>query len=130
MNSHDANFLIGLPYEEGSFGPDTFNCWGLLYYVQQNYFKIQMPMAPLGDAQACKELFNTKLSTGDWVRLEQPLHGCGALMRGGETPHVGIYLDIDGGGILHAMEGVGVIWTPVYKLRSLSFGRTQYYRLI
>jgi hypothetical protein len=129
MNSSDVNYFIGLPYENGSFGPDSFNCWGLLYFIQLNYFKIQMPLAPLGDPVACKNLFEGQISLGQWTRLERPVHGCGALMRGGETPHVGIYLDIDGGGILHAMEGVGVIWTPVYKLRSASFGRTQYYRL-
>lgn len=129
MNSHDVNFLVGLPYEKGSFGPESFNCWGLLYFVQLNYFKVQIPFAPLEDSEGCRKLFDDQLGQGSWARLERPEHGCGALMRGGETPHVGIYLDIDGGGILHAMEGVGVIWTPFYKLRSLSFGRTQYYRL-
>lgn len=129
MNSEDINFLIGLPYEDGSFGPDSFNCWGLLFYIQHNYFKVSMPIAPIGDADGCKAMFESQLESGAWQPLEKPVHGCGALMRDGQSPHVGIYLDIDAGGILHSMEGVGVIWTPLYQLRSLNFGRTKYYRL-
>lgn len=129
MNSEDINHFIGLPYEEGSFGPDSFNCWGLLYFVQRNYFKVSMPSAPIGDSEACKTMFESQLQSGAWASITSPTHGCGALMRGGESPHVGIYLDIDAGGILHAMEGVGVIWTPIYQLRALNFGRTKYYRL-
>lgn len=129
MTPHDVNSLIDLPYEAGAFGPDSFNCWGLLYYVQRHYFKTNMPIAPIGDSQACKELFDKKIYSGDWAKVERPEHGCGALMRGGEEPHVGIYLDLDAGGILHAMEGAGVIWTPIRRLRALNFGRTTYYRL-
>lgn len=129
MTPLDINELVGLPYEDGAFGPDSFNCWGLLYYVQQNYFKTNMPMAPIGDGDGCRLMFEQQLRTGAWTELEFPEHGCGALMRGGETPHVGIYLDFDGGGILHSLNEEGVIWTPLPRLRALQFGRTKYYRL-
>lgn len=129
MNSHDVNSLLDLPYEDGAFGPDSFNCWGLLYYVQINYFRTNMPVAPIGDGDACRAMFEGQLKGGAWTELGAPEHGCGALLRGGETPHVGIYLDLDGGGILHSMIGAGVIWTPLGRLRALNFGRTKYYRL-
>lgn len=129
MNSSDVNYFVGMPYESGSFGPESFNCWGLLYFIQTHYFKVQMPLAPIGDSEGCRTLFETQLQSGHWAALDKPVHGCGALMRGGDSPHVGIYLDIDAGGILHAMEGAGVIWTPLHQLRAMKFGRTKYYRL-
>lgn len=129
MNAQDVNSLIDLPYEKGAFGPDSFNCWGLLYYVQKNYFNTSMPIAPIGDPEGCRKLYENNMHNGRWAVIQIPEHGCGALLRGGEEPHVGIYLDLDGGGILHAMEGEGVIWTPLNRLRALNFGRTSYYRL-
>lgn len=128
MNADQVNVYIGMDYEAGSFGPTTFNCWGLLHHIQNTYFGVNLPIAPIGDAVACLDLFESGVHGGLWSKLEQPEHGAGALLRGGNSPHVGIYLDIDGGGILHALENVGVIFTPVWQLRKMQFGRTTYYR--
>ena len=129
MNADEADSLVGKPYEAGSYGPDSFNCWGLLYYAQRNYFGVKMPKAPIGDADKCRLMFESRIQSGQWSETAQPKHGDGALMRGGTDPHVGIYLEFDGGGILHSMEGVGVIFTTLDQLRTLGFARTKYYRL-
>lgn len=128
MNAEQAGLLVGLPYKEGSFGPDDFNCWGLLNFVQREYFNVTMPIAPLGDAEGCLALAKNCLETEVWARVEIPQHGDGALMRGGNDPHVGVYLEIDGGGILHALEGEGVVFTHLPSLNHCGFGRTTYYR--
>lgn len=129
MNAEDAAKYIGKPHKPGGEGPDAYDCWHLLRHLQATYFNVEMPIAPIGDEDACLALFKDKVSTGDWSVLALPEHGCGALLRGGRWPHVGIYLDIDGGGILHALEGPGIVWTKLSSLRVMGFGRTTYYRV-
>lgn len=127
MNAEQADSFVGLPYEEGAFGPHSFNCWGLLHYVQRWYFGVLLPVVPIGNAEKCHAMFKDKVEGGAWSLSAAPSHGDGALMRSGSRPHVGIYLDIDGGGILHALEGVGVVFTTLDQLNSQGFGRTKYY---
>ncbi|CPK74677.1 Uncharacterised protein [Bordetella pertussis] len=59
----------------------------------------------------------------------QPEHGDGVLLRAGNDPHVGIYLDLDGGGVLHAMEGRGVIFSPMRALVTMGFSQPTFYRI-
>jgi len=131
MNADEVNSLCGCEYKAGSFGPpeNGFNCWGLLHYVQKHYFSVKMPVAPIGDRETCLRMFADRVEAKVWAHVEKPSHGDGALMREGKNPHVGIYLDIDGGGILHALEGMGVIFTPCQDLNYHGFGRVKYYRL-
>lgn len=131
MTPEEINIYIGLDYTEGSFGPPEagFNCWGLLHYIQQHHFGVVMPKVPIGDAQACLAEFESRITRHVWERINVPEHGCGALLRGGLHPHVGVYLNADGGVILHALEGVGVVASSVHELSGLGFGRTKYYRL-
>lgn len=120
---------LNLRHEPGASGPDAYDCWNLLRHLQKTYFNTTLPDAPIGDEEACLAMFKERAESGDWQAVAIPQHGDAALLRGGRWPHVGIYLDFDGGGVLHAMEGPGVIWTRVSKLRSFGFGRTVYYRV-
>lgn len=129
MNSADVFKYLDLPHVYGANGPDAYDCWNLLRHVQQTYFNKAMPIAPIGDEDACLQLFRSHCRSGEWQQVDQPSHGDAALMREGRQPHVGIYLDIDGGGILHALEDIGVIWTRAQHLHSFGFGRTTYYRI-
>ena len=129
MIASDVIEYLGKPHKPGGEGPDAYDCWHLLRHLQAKHFNVEMPIAPIGDEDACLALFKGKVESGDWSTLAIPEHGCGALLRGGRWPHVGIYLNLDGGGILHAMEGPGVIWTRLPNLRTMGFGRTTYYRV-
>ena len=131
MTPCEINSYVGIPYIDGSFGPKEvgFNCWGLLHYVQENHYGVRMPKAPIGDADACVAMHTDHLVRHVWEVIQFPVDGCGALLRGGRNPHVGVYLSADGGGILHALEGAGVVFTPLSELPALGFGRTKFYRL-
>jgi len=129
MNIDQIIPYIGIPHKPGGEGPDAYDCWHLLRHLQKEYFGVEMPLAPIGDEEACLALFKDKTASGDWVHVEVPQHGDCVLLRGGMWPHVGIYLDLDGGGVLHAMEDAGIIWTRLPRLRALGFGRTTYYRV-
>lgn len=119
---------IGLPWKSGAEGPDAYNCWGLLRHIELTYFGVLLPNIVVGDVFGCRDMFEEKVHNQEWVPVAIPQHGDGALLRGGNEPHVGVYLDLDGGGILHAMENIGVVFTHSRSLPALGFGRTTYYR--
>ncbi len=129
MTADDVIPYLMLPHRPGATGPDAYDCWNLLRHLLKTHFNTTLPDAPIGDEQACLALFKERCESGDWQAVASPAHGDPALLRGGTYPHVGIYLDLDGGGILHAMEGSGVIWTKLPQLRAFGFGRTVFYRV-
>ncbi|MBD4208184.1 peptidoglycan endopeptidase [Xanthomonas citri pv. citri] len=128
MKPADVIPYIGLPWKSGATGPDEYDCWGLLRHIQLQYFGIVLPLIVVGDESGCRDMFDEKINNREWVPVVTPRHGDGVLLRGGDLPHVGVYLDLDGGGILHALEGVGVVFTHARSLPAMGFGRTTYYR--
>ncbi|SDV49829.1 NlpC/P60 family protein [Chitinasiproducens palmae] len=129
MNASDAAQYIGKRWEAGARGPDAWDCWGLLLHVQREHFGLALPELP-GTEMQTRAVYQGKLVTGEWELIDRPEHGAGALLRGGREPHVGVWLAIEGGGVLHALEGFGVIWTPGRDLRRLGYSRTRYHRFI
>ncbi len=127
MNANDVNRYIGIPWHFGARGPDEYDCWGLLKTVRDTYFGGGIPDTPLGDP--ARELYAEKLRTGLWEIVSSPAHGDGVLLRDEGEPHVGIYLDFDGGGILHSMRGAGVIFTELRELRIMGFANPRFYRI-
>lgn len=129
MTPADVNEYIGLPWESGACGPDAYNCWGLLKVVQEVHFGVSMPYLVMGDEVGIRAAYSDKMRSGEWQIVAEPSHGDGVLLRAGTHPHVGVWLDIDGGGVLHSLEGSGVIFTLRSNLNALGFGSSQYYKL-
>ena len=129
MTATEVNGYIGLPWVEGGRGPDSFDCWGLLSWVQARYFGRVLPELPCMP-DATRDLYKTQMESGAWSIIDRPIHGCGVLLRGGDRPHVGVYLDLDGGGVLHAQEGAGVVFTAKQQLRMVGYGRASWYRFL
>ncbi|MFL9892832.1 NlpC/P60 family protein [Paraburkholderia sp. RL17-381-BIF-C] len=129
MTPDQANAYIGLPWVDGARGPDCFDCWGLLSWVQLHHFDVVLPELPaLPDTR--RDLYRAHMDTGAWRLIERPVHGSGVLLRGGDRPHVGVYLDLDGGGVLHAQEGAGVIFTERSKLKKVGYPRASWYSFL
>lgn len=118
--------LIGIRYELGADGPDSYDCRGLLLHCQRTFFGKDLPPLPMGAEM--RDLFADRLHAGAWQHVEVPEHGDAALLRGGDHPHVGVWLTCDGPGVLHALDGVGVIWSPQATLRLLGFSRIRFIR--
>jgi len=127
MNAADVNRYIGLPWRLGARGPDAYDCWGLLRHCRAVYFADSIPDVELGDQ--ARALYAHKMRSGQWRIVSTPEHGDGVLLRHGNDPHVGLYLDLDGGGVLHALEGCGVVFTALAALKPLGFGRPTFYRV-
>ena len=105
--------LIGRPYVPGATGPDAFDCFGLVAHVSSTLFDRTIPSQ--GEFLAARRLFRAAII---------PVDGAVALMRAGDR-HVGIWLAE--GGILHAVEGKGVVFDDAFSLSLTGFGRPRYF---
>lgn len=119
---------IGLPWVAGAQGPDAYDCMGFFRHVQGKHFGIQVPqiIAPdPDDASALVALFNQHEERSRWPRIATPEHGCAVIVH--RPLHIGVWLDVDGGGVLHCVRGVGVIFTSSEAWRLSGFGRREYF---
>jgi len=127
MTADDVNRYIGLPWKLGARGPDAYDCWGLLQHCRAVYFTGGIPDVEFGDP--ARAMYADKMRSGQWQIVPVPEHGDGVLLRDGNDPHVGLHLNLDGGGVLHALEGRGVVFTTLSSLKPLGFGRPTFYRI-
>lgn len=129
MNAYQVHALLEIPYKEGGTGDGGYNCWGFLDHCLVLYFGKKLPAIPIGDPDGVRTEFKGMMESGYCSQVQSPEHGDPVLLRGGDHPHVGIYLNLDGGGVLHCLEGAGVVWTPARDLSRAGYARRTYYRI-
>ena len=122
--------IMGAKWVRGACGPKEFDCWGLACWVQNKLFGRKVALEP-NPPEALRDLIKfvrTHNGRKQWRLVESPRHGAMVEMAHEEHPfHFGVYLNIDGGGILHSLEGIGVAFDPVVALRASGWGRIKYY---
>lgn len=121
--SHWTEAYVGKPYAPGlaGLGPDAYDCSGLVRAVLRERAGIELPMVPddidRGDLRVLIRTLRDHGERANWVRVERPVDLAIVELSHGQHPHhVGIWLQIDGGGVLHALEGVGVIFSTRFSL--------------
>ena len=120
---------IGIPWEAGAEGPDSFDCMSFTRVIQKDQFNIDMPPITIPDYDNHKTLvgiLNTHVERENWIAVDTPQHGDAVLIR--SPMHYGTWLDIDGGGVIHCVRGIGVIFTKDSSWPLSGFGRKQYLR--
>ena len=132
---HWAEDLIGRPWVAGGRGPDVFDCWGLARWCWRERFGIEVPEIPVDAANLRAVLagFRDHPERQRWRRVErapeQPREGDAVLMRQSRHPvHVGIWLNVDGGGVLHAARDIGVVFQPPVDLTAHGWRIEGFYR--
>ena len=108
--THFACKYIGLPWVAGAQGPDKFDCWGMVRWILKHEYGIDAFRA-----------FNEveKQQDGDVVLLRQSKH----------PVHAGLWLDADGGGVLHCCRDAGVIFQDLPSMRLCGWQIDSYYRV-
>lgn len=129
--------LIGLPYTRGGNTPEKgFDCFTLMAYVRWHWFRRPTPIGDipkrhLPPAALCALTIRRTLGRrvdevrGPWERCE-PHEGCAVALAQcalSRFHHCGVFVD---GGILHALDRVGVCFTPAPRIREL-FARVEFY---
>ena len=95
---------IGLTYKDASWGPEYYDCWGLLALVYKDEFDIDiikdmtLYSSKVGKIQRFKEYKSR------WIEISNPEIGDVILfLIGGQIPHCGIY--IGNNTMLHTIDG-------------------------
>ena len=121
---------IGTPWEAGAQGPDSFDCMAFFRHVQERHFGVHMPEIIAPDyekPEVLVALFAHHKERQRWTKVGAPKHGCAVLVH--RPMHIGVWLDIDGGGVLHCVRGVGVVFTGDSSWPVSGFGRKEYFEL-
>lgn len=123
---HFANNYIGLPYKAGEF-----DCWGLVRKVYLEQYNVKLPTIPI-EEENIRQLINTINKTperNNWQKTLNPSEGDVALLRQSRHPiHVGIWLEIDGGGILHCIKNSGVVFQNLQSLNLSGWKIESFYK--
>ncbi|MCV0426199.1 MAG: hypothetical protein K5905_12050 [Roseibium sp.] len=115
--------LIGSPYDPENRAPG-FHCWGAFCAVQEILGLAGLPdfVPDSVTLSARAKALGGHAERSRWIEIPEPVNGCAVLMGRQEVPiHVGCYLDLDGGGVLHATPGVGVAFETIPRLRLASW---------
>lgn len=130
---HWAEQYLGLPWESGSQGPDSFNCWGLVRAVAAKHFNFEPPLIAIDESLgfAVRKAFRKHPEHNRYYTVDVPQAGDIVEMGSAKDMwHVGIWLDVDGGGVLHSMQGAGVVFTQARHLKMLGWSQTIYWRYL
>lgn len=127
---HWATALIGLKWSVHGSGPDTFNCWEFVRMVQARHFgRALAEIANPEDILLMGRTFRDHPERRRWVKVEHPAEGDCVLLRQSRHPiHVGIWLDVDGGGVLHCSRESGVVFQRPAALELNGWGIEGFYR--
>lgn len=122
---------IGKPYEPLAAGPDSFDCYGIYYYVQTEILKNQVPRyldPKLTNLKSRLRFMNQERCSCRWKELPAPENYCLVAMGEKErVTHVGMFLDVDGGKVLHAIENSFSAAVPFSYLRRIGLSYFLYY---
>lgn len=129
--THWANQYIGRPWENGAQGPDAFDCWGLARFIQREHFARDLPAVDV-DAMDILAVAREIKGNGErtkWSLVDTQADGDAVLLAHARYPsHVGVWIDVDGGGLLHCVKGPGVIFSTLSALRLAGWGHIEFYR--
>lgn len=112
---HWADALIGKPYRLGGRGPEAFDCWGLLQFVWRSRLGLIVPdIGAQVEGLAARVRAFRSVGYGQVMADEvaAPAEYDAVYMTGARWPHhIGMWVLPDArGGVLHAVEGAGVLF--------------------
>ena len=130
--THFANKYIGLPWVAGASGPDEFDCWGFVRFVLEQEYKIKVPPVNVNpnNLRDVLSAFKKDLAFQSFQQVAVPMDGDVVLLRQAKNPvHCGLWLNIDGGGVLHCVRGSGVVFQNIHSLNLSGWFLDSYYRV-
>lgn len=131
---HWACAYIGQAWEAGAQGVGAnggpaWDCWAFFRAVQWNHFGIEVPIVvpdDYDDGGGLVRLMRGHAEGSRWAPVAAPMNGDGVVIH--RPLHVGTWLDVDGGGVLHCVRGIGVIFTRDAAWGVSGFGRREFRR--
>jgi hypothetical protein len=115
-------------YREKATGPDAFDCWGLAHHCQRCLFDRELPIAGTESFEEIVRILRDPVIQASWPMEHQPSHGALVVFYSAPERHVGTWLSIDGGGVLHIAEGAGVKFETPLMMSKQGWGRMHFHR--
>lgn len=123
--------LLGRPWRLGAQGPEAFDCWSLFRLIQREAFGREVPLVELPadtPRAAVSALLATHPGRSLWRPVARAVHGGAVEMTSVRTPlHVGVWLAIDGGLVLHCAEPAGITLDPLLALQAQGWRRFRFH---
>lgn len=132
MQANEAIQYLGRPWVSGSAGPDSFDCWGFVRYIKRVHESVHLPPVCVDaqDSRAVLKAFKQAPELSRFELQQKPLGGDLVLLKHSKHPtHCGLWLDLDGGGVLHCAQGVGVVFQSLSSLKKTGWAGLLFYRL-
>lgn len=132
MNSvHWAEHYVGKPWANGACGPDAYDCHGIVRAVYRDIAGVVLPVVDvdaLNPRAVCRAVRDYDYS--GWQEIAAPSQQLDVVeMSLASRPHhVGVFVDVDGGGVLTSVEGAGVIFQTLGSLRRHGWNIVSCYR--
>jgi len=131
--SHWAERYNGKPYVKGAMGPDAFNCWGLACAIERDYFGRTLPQLAIDvdglSPRQLIELLRDHPGRDGWCEVPVPKDGdLVAMGRMNDEAHIGVWADVDGGNVIHAIAGMGVCKHSRLHIRLMAYNLVRFYR--
>ena len=123
---HWAQFYIG-----DAWDAKTHDCWVFVRRVWQERFNRTVPAVEFDASSAldCRHALARQPERANWHEVTTPAEGDAVLMGKSARPcHVGVWVDADGGRVLHCLQGHGVVCQDTTALRVMGLRVLGYYR--
>jgi len=124
--SHWAAEYIGQPWVSGDY-----DCWVFFREIQKKHFRVDVPIVDIDstDLMQVARRFRDDTERGRWRKVGTPQDGDAVLMSHSRFPsHIGVWVDVDGGGVLHCQERTGVVFQKQQDLLLGSWPKLEFYR--
>lgn len=130
---HWAEKYHGKPYAPGAQGPAAYNCWGLARAIERDEFGRGMPQLAVEvddlTPRALIRLIREHPGRAGWVEVARPADGdLVAMGRLHDEAHIGVWAELDGGAVIHAVAGMGVCKHSILHVRLMGYGLVRTYR--
>lgn len=123
--------LLGTRYQVNGTGPNGFDCWTFTQHIQKILWSRQLADAPLPESGNIRELVRIIKYHNEhknWRVVDRPVHsGLVELSCSRHPHHIGTWLDIDGGGLVHCDGPAGVTFDPLIALKAAGWRRFIFY---
>lgn len=122
--------VLDKPYRAGAQGPDAYDCWSLALACQREVFGRVLPvfMADPHELRHLIRMIENSDVHDSWPEVPRPVHGALVTMAHARFPsHLGTWLDLDGGSVLHTMENAGTAFETPLALRAVGWGHLRFH---
>lgn len=123
---------INKKWESGATGPDKYDCHGLVVDIQKNVYNKTMPDVKVNSDSlfsVVKAISKNKI-WNQFKKIDKPEDGCLVKMFTAEEPnHIGVYVDIDRGGVIHSLRNQGVVWDHLFILKK-TYAQIEFWRFL